>query len=132
MEVEYLRDYPAMIGLSFLGIFLIVFISIFYRTSYTQNSIIMAMTETVRAAAIANADNSSRLYEGELFIDKDSFEKDFKNRFSNNRNVKISSDAEYHFKYLQNDSGSIKAIRVLIKDDDETYQATCRVDISDG
>lgn len=131
MEVEYLRDYPAMIGLSFLGIFLIVFISIFYRTSYTQNSIIMAMTETVRAAAIANADNSSRLYEGELFIDKDSFEKDFKNRFSNNRNVKISSDAEYHFKYLQNDSGSIKAIRVLIKDD-ETYQATCRVDISDG
>ncbi|KIO69706.1 hypothetical protein B4065_1372 [Caldibacillus thermoamylovorans] len=126
-----MRDYPAMIGLSFLGIFLIVFISIFYRTSYTQNSIIMAMTETVRAAAIANADNSSRLYEGELFIDKDSFEKDFKNRFSNNRNVKISSDAEYHFKYLQNDSGSIKAIRVLIKDD-ETYQATCRVDISDG
>jgi len=123
------RDYPFMIGLTFFGILLMIFISIFYHSSYRQDSIVLGMTETIRTSAIANVDNVSRINEGELFLDIEKFEKDFMNRISKNKNINLK-DPKYKFEYLKNDNGSIKAIRVVIQDEDTRYQATCKVDIS--
>ncbi|MDM5335791.1 hypothetical protein QUF84_00575 [Fictibacillus enclensis] len=125
-----LRDYPYIIGIMFLGIFLVVISGIYYQKIYKQDSVVMGLTETVRTSAIKNADNSSRLRQGELFIEKSQFEQDFKQKMARNQNVKLSDAASYQFKYLDNANGATKAIRVFIKDGDVTYQATAKVSIA--
>lgn len=125
-----LRDFPYIIGLMFLGIFLIIISGIYYQGTYKQDSVILGLTETVRTSAINNADNSSRLREGELFIDKEKFEKDFKQKVISNKNVNLSDEVTFVFEYLENENGASKAIRVLIKDKGSTYQATAKVSIA--
>lgn len=125
-----LRDYPFVIWLMFFGIFLVVISGIYYQKTFKQDSVVLGLTETVRTSAITNADNSSRVQVGELFIDKTKFEADFKKKIAANKNVKISEDADYEFEYLDNDNGATKAIRVLIKDNKAIYQATAKVNIA--
>ncbi|MBT2604955.1 hypothetical protein J7E55_18330 [Bacillus sp. ISL-53] len=125
-----MRDFPYIIGLMFLGIFLIIISGIYYQGTYKQDSVILGLTETVRTSAINNADNSSRLREGELFIDKEKFEKDFKQKIVSNKNVNLSDEVTFEFEYLENENGATKAIRVLIKDKGSTYQATAKVSIA--
>lgn len=128
-----LKDAVSAISFLLMGAFLIVIIGIFFRFGYSQDAAVLGLTETVRTSAIANADYSSRLEKGQLFILKDKFEKDFKDRISTNKNVKFSEDIVYNFEYLDNENGSTKAIRVSIIEDSETkYQATYKVDISDS
>ncbi|MGG4263778.1 hypothetical protein [Peribacillus simplex] len=125
-----LRDFPYIIGLMFIGIFLVIITGIYYQKTYKQDSIILGLTETVRTSAINNADNSSRLREGELFIDKEKFEKDFEKKIVSNKNVNLSNEVTFEFEYLDNENGATKGIRVLIKDKGSTYQATAKVSIS--
>ncbi len=113
-----------------IGLFLTVISGYYYKQNFSTDSVIQGVTETVRSSAIANTDNSSRIQRGELFISKPGFEEDFKKRIESNKLVKISKDAKYEFKYLDNKNGSTKAIRVIIKDGDNTYQATCKVNIA--
>ncbi|PGE16400.1 hypothetical protein COM64_20720 [Bacillus toyonensis] len=113
-----------------LGIFLVSIGGYYYRENFATDSVTQGVTETVRASVISNADNSSRVQSGELFIVKSDFEKDFKNRIESNKLVKISNDAKYEFKYLDNKNGSTKAIRAIIQDGDQTYQATYKVSIA--
>lgn len=127
-----LRDFPYVILFFFLGIILIIISGIYYQSNYKQDSIVLGLTETIRSSAISNANNSSRLQKGELFITKGDFEEDFKKRIATNSNVKVSKDAIYKFEYLDNENGATKAIRVQIKDGDLTYQATAKVIISDS
>lgn len=124
-----LRDYPAIIGLVFVGLFLLVITAIFYQNDYKQNSIVMGLTETVRTSAISNADHSSRLKEGELFISIEDFEQDFGEKIQLNKNVK--SEATYSFDYLKSNVGAIKSIRVYLDNEGTEYQATYKVNISD-
>ncbi|WP_311202601.1 hypothetical protein [Peribacillus aracenensis] len=125
-----LRDFPYIIGLMFLGIFLVIITGIYYQKTYKQDSVILGLTETVRSSAINNADNSSRLRVGELFIDKEKFEKDFKQKIISNKNVNLSDEVTFEFEYLENENGATKAIRVLIKDNGSIYQATAKVSIA--
>ncbi|WMX58822.1 hypothetical protein [Peribacillus sp. R9-11] len=125
-----MRDFPYIIGLMFLGIFLVIITGIYYQKTYKQDSVVLGLTETVRTSAINNADNSSRLREGELFIEKEKFEKDFKQKITSNKNVKLSNEVTFEFEYLDNENGATKAIRVLIKDNGVTYQATAKVSIA--
>ena len=127
-----LRDIPYTLWLMVAGIILIVVTGMYYQTNYTQDSVVMGLTETVRTSAINNADNSSRINPGELYISKDGFEEDFKKRMAANKNVKISETATYEFKYLDNENGATKAIKVLIKDEANTYQATAKVSVSES
>lgn len=127
-----LRDIPFMIWIMFVGIFLIVVTGMYYQNNYKQDSVVMGLTETVRTSAINNADNSSRINPGELYISKDGFEQDFRKKMSANKNVKLSNAAKYEFKYLDNENGATKAIRVLIKDGDTIYQATAKVSVSES
>lgn len=126
-----MRDYPYLIGFMFLGIFIIIILGIYYQKTYKQDSVVLGIVETIRSCAINNADNSSRVEEGEFFLEKDQFEKDFKQKIVLNDNVKLDDNASYEFKYLTSQDGSIKAIRVLIKDDGQTYQATAKVNIAE-
>lgn len=127
-----LRDYPWIVGLMFVGIILIVFTGIYYQMNYKQDSLSLTLTETIRVSAIANADHSSRLKKGELFINKESFEENFKNRMKENRNVNLDDNASYKFEYLDNENGSTKAIRVILRNNDVDYQATAIVDIAES
>ncbi|MFB6963571.1 MULTISPECIES: hypothetical protein [Bacillati] len=126
-----LRDYPYLIGFMFLGIILVMIAGIYYQKTYKQDSVLLGLTETVRASAINSADNSSRVKEGELHIDKEKFEKLFKEKIVANKNVKITNNAKYEFKYLDNKDGATKGIRVQIKDNEASYQATAKVSIAE-
>lgn len=125
------RDLSSIIGLMFFGVLLIGAVGVFYKTSYDQDAVVLAITETVRSTAISNADYSSRVEPGELYVLKDDFEQDFQERIIQNQNANISDDATYEYEYLDHDSGASKAIRVIIRDNDKRYQATYKVDIAD-
>ncbi|EJQ72431.1 hypothetical protein [Bacillus toyonensis] len=125
-----MKDYPFVMVLLIVGLFFTVISGYYYKQNFSTDSVIQGVTETVRSSAIANADNSSRIQSGELFVSKPGFEEDFKKRINSNKLVKIKKDAKYEFKYLDNKNGSTKAIRVIIHDGDNTYQATCKVSIA--
>ncbi len=128
--MKELKEHPFILIIIVLGLFLVSIGGYYYRENFATDSITQGVTETVRASVISNADNSSRVQSGELFIVKSDFEKDFKKRIESNKLVKISSDATYEFKYLDNKNGSTKAIRAIIHDGDQTYQATYKVSIA--
>ncbi|HDR7320795.1 hypothetical protein [Bacillus toyonensis] len=125
-----MKEYPFILVIIVLGIFLVSIGGYYYRENFATDSVTQGVTETVRASVISNADNSSRVQSGELFIVKSDFEKDFKKRIESNKLVKISNDSKYEFKYLDNKNGSTKAIRAIIQDGDQTYQATYKVSIA--
>lgn len=126
-----LRDLPFTLWFMIIGIFLIIILGMYYQTNFKQDSVVLSLTETIRTTAIHNADNSSRINPGELYISITNFEQDFIERMSTNSNGKISEDATYKFYYLTKDNGAIKAIKVLIKDGPITYQVTAKVTISE-
>lgn len=126
-----MKDYPYVLVIIIVGIFMLIIGSFYYNQNFVTDSVLQGITETVRTSAISNADNSSRIQDGELFISKDDFEADFKKRIESNKNVNISQDATYEFEYLDNDNGSTKAIRTIIHDGDNTYQATCKLSVAE-
>ncbi|HDR4368601.1 hypothetical protein [Bacillus cereus] len=125
-----MKDYPFVLLMLIIGFFMVVISGYYYKQNFTTDSVMQGITETIRASAVANADNSSRIQNGELYVSKQDFEKDFKKRINSNNLVKIKKDAKYEFKYLDNRNGSIKAIRVIIQDGNNTFQATCKVNIA--
>jgi len=124
-----LKDYPYILIVMIVGIFLLMIGGYYYNKNFATDSVLQGITETIRISAIANADNSSRIQQGELFVAKDSFETDFQKRIETNKIVKISQNATYEFQYLDNSNGSIKAIRTIIHDGENTYQATCKLSV---
>lgn len=85
--------------------------------------------ESARAASIENVDKSLRVSNGEVILSTDNFEKDFKRLFAKNTNI-VLKDPSYTFDYLkEKDSDSLKAVRVKIKNDGVSYQATLVSDI---
>lgn len=127
-----LRDFPYIIWLMFLGIIIILLSGFYYKSSYKQDSVVFGLNETVRTCAIANADNSSRLQNGQLFIIKEDFENDFKEKIKSNYNVKITEDAAYTFEYLDDENGASMAIRVIIKDGNTIYQSTAKINLAES
>lgn len=125
-----MKEHPFILMIIVLGLFLVSIGGYYYRENFATDSVIQGITETVRASAISNMDNSSRVQRGELYLSKKDFEEDFKNRIESNKLVKISSNAKYEFKYLDNKNGSVKAIRTIIQDGENTYQATYKVSIA--
>lgn len=126
-----LRDIPYVMATFILAIFLMLGIGYYYQTSIKQDSVILAMNETVRTSAIASADNKSRVNEGELFIVKEDFEEKVIEKLQIENNVAFSEDVTYRFEYLENENGSTKAVRMIIEDGDTVYQSTAKVDIAE-
>lgn len=126
-----LRDIPYVMATFILAIFLMLGIGYYYQTSIKQDSVILAMNETVRTSAIASADNKSRVNEGELFIVKEDFEEKVIEKLQIGNNVAFSEDVTYRFEYLDNENGSTKAVRMIIEDGDTVYQSTAKVDIAE-
>ncbi|WP_424578005.1 hypothetical protein [Bacillus cereus] len=125
-----MKEHPFILMIIVFGLFLVSIGGYYYRENFATDSVVQGITETVRASAVSNMDNSSRIQSGELFLLKDDFEKDFKKRIESNKLVKISGNAKYEFKYLDEKNGSIKAIRTIIQDGENTYQATYKVSIA--
>ncbi|PFU35429.1 hypothetical protein COK88_31795, partial [Bacillus cereus] len=110
-----MKEHPFILVIIVLGLFLVYLGGYYYQENFTTDSVIQGITETVRASAVSNMDNSSRIQTGELYLSKDDFEKDFKKRIVSNKLVKISNDAKYRFAYLDNKNGSVKAIKTIIQ-----------------
>ncbi|EJR25178.1 hypothetical protein OB988_21130 [Bacillus cereus] len=125
-----MKEHPFILMIIVFGLFLVSIGGYYYRENFATDSVVQGITETVRASAISNMDNSSRIQSGELYLSKSDFEKDFKKRIESNKLVKISGNAKYEFKYLDKKNGSIKAIRTIIQDGENTYQATYKVSIA--
>ncbi|HFJ9454053.1 hypothetical protein [Bacillus cereus] len=125
-----MKEHPFILMIIVFGLFLVSIGGYYYRENFATDSVVQGITETVRASAVSNIDNSSRIQSGELFLSKDDFEKDFKKRIESNKLVKISPNAKYEFKYRENKNGSIKAIRTIIQDGENTYQATYKVSVA--
>ncbi|PFC34344.1 hypothetical protein [Bacillus cereus] len=125
-----MKEHPFILMIIVFGLFLVSIGGYYYRENFATDSVVQGITETVRASAISNMDNSSRIQSGELYLSKSDFEKDFKKRIEANKLVKISGNAKYEFKYLDKKNGSIKAIRTIIQDGENTYQATYKVSIA--
>uniref|UniRef100_UPI00344E2ECA hypothetical protein n=1 Tax=Carnobacterium sp. TaxID=48221 RepID=UPI00344E2ECA len=126
-----LRDIPYIMGIMVLGIFLVITTGHYYQTSIQQDSIVLDMNEIVRASAVSSADNKSRINAGELFIVKPDFENNVKTKMNNQHNKKLSEKAIFQFEYLDNETGSTKAIRVKVIDGKKEYQTTAKIDISE-
>lgn len=125
-----IRDIPYIMGGLMLGIVLIILTGHYYNTSINQESIILDMNETVRSTAIANANLRSRTSNGELFIVKSTFEEEVVEKMSSDHSS-LSDEAVYEFEYLDNETGSVKAIRLKANDQGQEYQTTVVVDIAE-
>lgn len=125
-----IRDIPYIMGGLMLGIVLIILTGHYYNTSINQESIILDMNETVRSTAIANANLRSRTSNGELFIVKSTFEEEVVEKMSSDYSS-LSDEAVYEFEYLDNETGSVKAIRLKANDQGQEYQTTVVVDIAE-
>lgn len=112
----------ALMSVSFLVIAgLVVFVLGNYQTDVDS----LTLTETLRSTALANRDDSARVNQGDFYLDKESFEKDFERtikRQGTYQNRSLTIDFEY---LMASNEKGIKAIRVSIFDGRKTDQATC-------
>lgn len=120
-----LADFPKKLIFIFLGMFLILGIGMYVLKNYQADSSTQSIQETLKSTALENRDNSSRVEKGTFKIVKNDFESDFKKSMKYNRNYKLKKDAKYNFDYLSDGNGGIKAIKVKVTDNGETYQGTC-------
>lgn len=104
------------IGILYAGGYTILFSTSYYTESYRHNSIIMTMTEAGKIASVNSVDKSSRIQDGQVEITEAAFKKKFREKFEQNKNVKLQG-IQYKFAFLKNTSGGIKAARVKITDD---------------
>lgn len=119
-----LRDIPEILTTLIIFLFLIIIIGINYETSTKSETVVLTMNEIVRTSAIKNRDDMSRVYPGELFLVKEDFETDVVTKIENSNSKLISESAIYEFDYFDNNSGSTKAVRLNLTDNDKTYQTT--------
>jgi len=124
-----MKDMLAMITIVVISFFIIAGGVTYATEDGRQRDFIQTMTESIQATAIQSFDYSSRVDRGNIFIDEDVFEENFKRNFNNNRNVNIDSYT-FDFEYLKDENGT-KAIRVVLTDDRGTrYPATVAIDVN--
>lgn len=124
-----MRDIP-----HFFMIVLVSFVLIMIGTRYQvngiqQDSAVTNINETLRTAVIANRDDSARLNEGTFKLNKEKFEKDFKQRVAGNNNFENDQN-KLVFDYLETEEGYVKGVKVKIIGEKNTYQATSILDVA--
>lgn len=124
--MEKLRGFVSTMLLMFLGFYLtanIVFYSLEY---YKRDSIVLTMIESAKVAGVTSIDGSSRVTPKQVKITEETFENTFETFFQRNLNVKMNvKDYSYH--YLKDAAGNIKAVQVIVTDENGTeYQTTLR------
>lgn len=129
--VDIVRDFIEL-GLSSVLILLVVMMIMHHDTSaVNQEETVQIMNTAIRTNALSNANHASRIQEGQLFINKEGFENDVRNELENADVNILSEDATFTFHYLEEDSGSIKAVRLFLETYGREYQATAIVDIAE-
>jgi hypothetical protein len=123
-----MKDFPLIIFIMFLGLYLSLFVTHYKIEEFRHNSLILSITETAKIAGFQSLDNSARAEVGTAEITSENFELSFERKFMDNVNVKI--DPRYSYDYLRAIDGTIMAIRVTVMDERNTeYQATYISDI---
>ncbi|EHT9922225.1 hypothetical protein KYX44_000611 [Listeria monocytogenes] len=124
-----MKGYISICIILFVSAFLLLGIFHYAIEDYKHKSVVLTATESARAASIENVDKSLRVSSGEVILSTDNFEKDFKRLFAKNTNI-VLKNPSYTFDYLkEKDSDSLKAVRVKIKNEGVSYQATLVSDI---
>ncbi|KGX85191.1 hypothetical protein [Pontibacillus litoralis] len=125
-----MKDFPFIIFIMFLGLYLTLFVSHYKIEEFRHNSLVLSITETAKIAGFQSVDNSSRAEEGTADITTENFEMSFEKNFKDNVNVKLKNP-RYSYDYLKDENESVMAIRVTVTDETNTdYQATYISDIS--
>ncbi|EHK9937513.1 hypothetical protein GHK79_04700 [Enterococcus faecium] len=112
----------AIVGLGAVGIF--------YQTeSNSQDSLVLAINETVKASAMDHLNNVVRTKEGTSQLDIPAFEKDTKERLFTVIGSKRKAK-KVKFSYLKA-TDTLKAVRVkMTTDDNVNYQTTYYFDVT--
>lgn len=96
----------------------------FSARNFIFDNEMISLTETLDATVISNRDDSARVTPGVFYLNKENFEKEFKDKIlgqSIYKNKKVTID----FDYLNEPLGyGIKGVRVFVKSDDKIDQAT--------
>ncbi|MFS0882747.1 hypothetical protein [Metabacillus niabensis] len=124
-----MRDFPYVICMLFIGMWLILFVSNYKTEEIRHNAILATMNESVRIASVNSLDNSLRVETGRVEVAEKQFENSFECFFEKNSNFKIENP-KFSYSYLKSEDGEIKAVRVKVKDERNTnYQTTYIADV---
>lgn len=104
----------------------------YQRTANSQDSVFLALNETVKTEAMANASKgTTREAAGELYLNIPKFEAETRQKLS--RPIASTEVAkEVTFRYLKGKNGCIKAIQTKMNTGEKWYQTTFVVDVHKG
>lgn len=120
-----LSGIPRKVALMSLIFLVVAGLVIFVLGNYQTDVESLTLTETLRATALENRDDSARVKQGEFYLDKENFEKEFEQSIKKQgtyRNRTITIDFDY---LMSTNEKGIKAIRVYVNDGHSVEQATC-------
>ncbi|MCY9397615.1 hypothetical protein [Bacillus inaquosorum] len=124
-----MRHFPKWMTLIVLGFILIAYGVYQTMQSYRYNDISKEMKEAAQVAINKNVDKSIRVDEKKVAFVESEFEKEFKTLFNKDQNFKVKN---YSFNYLKTPEGFYKAIKIKIKDDqDSPYEITFVTDFEE-
>ncbi|WP_409023123.1 hypothetical protein ACJXDE_05635 [Enterococcus faecium] len=105
-------------------------VAVFYQTeSNSQDSLVLAINETVKASAMDNLNDVVRVKEGTSQLNISAFEKDTKERLATEIGSKRKAKS-VTFSYLKT-KDTIKAVRVkMLTEDGQNYQTTYYFDVT--
>jgi uncharacterized lipoprotein YmbA len=120
-----LSGIPRKVALMSLSFLIIAGLVVFVLGNYQTDVESLSLTETLRTTALANRDDSARVSQGDFYLDKENFEKEFEQTIKRQASYQ-NSKLTITFDYLISANGQgIKAIRVSVFDGRKTDQATC-------
>ncbi|MGG0878051.1 MULTISPECIES: hypothetical protein [Bacillus] len=124
-----MRHFPKWMTLIVLGFILIAYGVYQTMQSYRYNDLSKEMKEAAQVAINKNVDKSIRVDEKKVAFVESEFEKEFKTLFNKDQNFKVKN---YSFNYLKTPEGFYKAIKIKIKDDqDSPYEITFVTDFEE-
>lgn len=99
----------------FVGFYLTVTGMFLSMESFKRNTIILTMIESAKIASVVNLDDSARVEENYVDVIDMTFEENFEKLFYKNLNIDINIK-DISYKYLRDKNDKIKAVSVIVTD----------------
>lgn len=121
-----MRGFILTIGVMFVGFYLTVAQMFISMERYKTDTMVLNIVESAKIASIVNLDDSARVEEDYVDITEVTFEEGFEKLFYKNLNANIKIK-DISYKYLRDKDNKIKAVKVKVKDSNDTeYQAVLK------
>lgn len=121
-----MRGFILTIGVIFVGFYLTIAQMFISMERYKTDTMVLNIVESAKIASIVNLDDSARVEEDYVDITEVTFEEGFEKLFYKNLNANIKIK-DISYKYLRDKDNKIKAVKVKVKDSNDTeYQAVLK------